>query len=155
MTRASRNERYHIQAVGNVPIRMVVRDVLLTCISWGLAIYFSWDFLFHLQLGILYEIDANPLNDYDWSFFARQLRISLLFSTSVLIFIGGWAVSNIYLLLRTRHLEGLKTEPLLLEEEVKAYGCDAESVKSWREEKVLTVSIDDEGNILSCSKATH
>lgn len=152
MSRAKRNKRYHIQPVGAVPAGMIVRDVLLTMVAWWLAIYLGWDLLVELTYGIVHEIDTDPLNDQDWEEFSRQIGISLFFSLSVLVFIGGWAVSNIYLMFKTQHLEGYKTEPLPLEEEVMAYSCDAESVKAWREEKVVTVSIDDEGNILSCVK---
>lgn len=148
MSRITRNKAYHIPSPERLPLKIVIRDVLLTLLAWGLALYLCWDFLLQLTIGILNEFDTNPLNDLDWVQFSKNLRLSFLFSGSVLIFLLAWTLSNIRLLRRTQKMEGKQTEPLPLEKEVQAYGCSASEVALWRQKKVLTVAIDDSGQIL-------
>jgi hypothetical protein len=116
--------------------------------AWVLALYFCWDFLSQLTVGIVYELDTNPLNDFDWATFTKRLRISFLFSGTVLIFIFAWALSNIRLLRRTEGAAGMKTEPLPLDQEAEAYGCNEDEVRRWRQKKIITLSINDLGHVL-------
>ena len=148
MSRVARNKAYHIPSPERLPLKIVIRDVVLTLLAWALALYLCWDFLLQLTFGILHEFDTDPLNDLDWVQFSKQLRISFLFSGSVLIFLFAWALSNIRLLRRTKKMEGIQTERLPLEEEVQAYGCSASEVDLWRLKKIVTVAIDDSGQIL-------
>lgn len=151
MTRVARNRSYHVYSKEKLPLIIILRDILITLIAWGLTFYFCWDFLLHLTYGVLHELDTDPLNDLNWELFAKQLKISFLFSSSVLIFIGTWAIANVLLLLRTEKMAGFKSDPLPLSKEVLAYGCSVEDVKKWREQKVITASIDDTGVILEVS----
>jgi poly-beta-1,6-N-acetyl-D-glucosamine biosynthesis protein PgaD len=148
MSRAERNRRYHIKSPGSLPLPIVLRDILLTLVAWGLALYFCWDFLSQLTFGIVYELDTNPLNDFDWPTFAKRLRISFVFSGTVLIFIFAWALSNIRLLRRTEESAGKQTEPLPLHQEAEAYGSNEDEIKQWRQKKIITLSINDLGHIL-------
>lgn len=148
MSRAEKNRRYHITSSGNLPPLIVLRDILLTMMAWGLALYFCYDFLSQLFFGIMYEFDVNPLNDFDWATFTKRLRFSFVFSGSVLIFLFAWTLSNIRLLRRTEDLAGKQTEPLPLHQEVEAYGCNEDEVKRWRQKKIITLSINDVGHIL-------
>lgn len=154
MSRISRNRAYQIHAAHGMPLKFVIRDILLTACAWCLILYLSWDFLTALSSGILREFDADPTNDLDWIEFSHQLRLSFLFAGTVVIFIMAWALQNLRLLRRSQHLEGRRTKPLKLEEEAHAYGCSAEEVRTWRKMKIVTVSVDDTGKIMKvdCNK---
>lgn len=148
MSRISRNQAYHIHASQRLPIAFVIRDILLTGLAWSLILYLGWDFLVELSSGIMREFDENPMNDLDWIEFSHQLRLSFLFTGSVVIFIMAWALHNLRLLRRSQHLEGRRTKPLRIDEEAKVYGCSAEEVRAWRKMKIVTVSVDDTGKIM-------
>lgn len=148
MSRISRNQAYHIVASQRLPIKFIIRDVLLTAGAWSLVFFLGWDFLVELSQGIMREFDADPLNDLDWIEFSKQLRLSFLFAGSVVIFIIVWALNNLRLLRRSKHLDGRRTKPLRLEEEAQAYGCSAEEVRAWRKMRIVTVAIDDTGKVL-------
>ena len=149
MNRISRNQAYRIKTTGKLSFAIVIRDIMLTLIAWSVAIYFCGDFILQLTYGVLHEFDTDPLNDLDWLLFAKNLKISLLFSGTVLTFIFAWAISNLLLLRRTKDMAGHQTAPLQLKREVQAYGCSEDDVRLWRKEKILTVSIDDTGQIKS------
>lgn len=152
MNRISKNQTYRIQSTKKLPLLIVFRDLVLTLLAWSLAIYLCGDFILQLTYGLLHEFDSDPLNDLDWALFAKNLRISFLFSGSVLTFIFAWAISNLLLLRRTQRLEGINVPQLKLKKEVEAYGCSEEDVRKWRKEKIVTVSIDDTGQILSVTE---
>ncbi|BHH81905.1 poly-beta-1,6-N-acetyl-D-glucosamine biosynthesis protein PgaD [Desulforhopalus sp. 52FAK] len=154
MNRISRNQNYRIQSTKKLPLLIVLRDIVLTLLAWFLIIYLCGDFILQLTYGVLHEFDTDPLNDLDWALFAKNLRISFLFSGSVLTFITAWAISNLLLLRRTQRLEGINVPQLRLRKEVKSYGCSEEDVRKWRKEKIVTVSIDDTGQILSVTTPT-
>ena len=145
--RADRNRAYHVISQQQLPLKIRLRDILLTITTWGLALFVCWDFIAQLAYGALQELDTDPLTDFDWTVFINQLKISFVFSGTVIAFIGAWAISNFLLLLRTKALQGHRTEPLSLSREVAAYGCSADDVKVWRKEKIITVQIDNSGRI--------
>lgn len=151
MNRISRNMKYRIQSTVRLPLVVILRDVVLTLLAWTLALYLCGDFILQLTYGILHEFDTDPLNDQDWALFAKNLKISFLFSGSVLTFITAWAVSNLLLLRKTQGLEGSDIPQLRLKKEVKAYGCSEEDARKWRKEKIITISIDDRGHIISAT----
>ena len=148
MNRVSRNKNYHLHSSAPLPRIIIARDLLITILAWGVALFLAWDFLQQVALGLFYELDNDPLNDMDWLLFIEPLKVSFLFSTTVLLFIVAWTIHNVLLLMRTRKYENRKTPPLRLHKEVRAYGCSEEAVRQWRKEKVLTVSIDNQGQIL-------
>ncbi len=152
MNRISRNQKYRIETTGKVPLPILLRDIVITLLIWSLAIYLCGDFILQLTYGILHEFDTDPLNDLDWALFAKNLKISFLFSGSVLTFITAWAISNLLLLRRTQGLEGRDVPQLRLKKEVNAYGCREDDVREWRKEKVITIGIDDTGQIISVQK---
>lgn len=154
MNRISRNHRYHIQSTTRLPLPIVLRDITITLLAWSLAIFLCGEFILQLTYGILHEFDTDPLNDLDWPLFVKNLKISFLFSGSVLTFITAWAISNILLLWRTRGLAGRDVPPLRLKKEAKAYGCNEEDVTKWRRERIVTVNIDDTGQIISVDKGS-
>ncbi len=149
MNRTNRNQGYHIKSSGRLPPQIILRDITLTLVAWGMALYFCWDFILHLSDGILYAINNDPLKEMKWEIFTQQLKLSFLFSGSIFAFIGAWAVSNLLLLRRTQGQEGQNVPPLKLNKEVDAYGCTEDDVRRWRNEKIITVCIDDKGQILS------
>lgn len=144
----NRAERYYLKAPQAIPLRIVVRDFLFTLLAWGIALWLCWDFLMVVSFGILHEFDSNPLNDFDWESFSKQLRVSFLFSSSVLIFLISWFIANILILRRTSKSANIQTPPLTLEKEVTAYGCTVKEVKEWRNYKILKMSVDDKGQVL-------
>lgn len=148
MNRVSRNKNYHLHSSTPLPKIITIRDLLITSLAWGMALFFAWDILQQVALGLFYELDNDPRNDLDWLLFIEPLKISLLFSSTVLLFIMAWTIHNLLLLMRTRKYENRKTPPLRLHKEVKAYGCSEEAVRKFRKEKILTVSIDNQGKIL-------
>lgn len=147
--RVIRNRNYHLIVQGKLPWTIVWRDIILTAIAWSLALYLAWDFLVALKNGILLEFDANPANDLDWETFFRKLQLSGMFSGSALLFLFSWFFVNMGLLARTRMEEGQSTPHLPLEVQVGAYGCGTREVEEWRAAKVLTIDVDEKGQILN------
>ena len=148
MNRVTRNKNYHLHSITPLPRMIIFRDLLLTSLAWGLALFLAWDFLQQTAMGLLHELDNDPLNDLDWKLFIEPLKISLFFSSTVIIFIVAWTINNLLLLMRTRKYKNRKTHPLQIHKEVQAYGCSEKAVRQWRKEKIITVSIDNQGQIL-------
>lgn len=148
MTREDRNKRYLTKTPEKIPVGIIVRDIVLTVLAWGISLLFCGELLANIFWGVVFEFDTDPINNADWSFLFKQLKVSLVFSGTILAFIGAWAASNLLFLARTKTNQGKQTVPLPLSREVEAYGVTAEEVLLWREQKILTVSIDDKGHIL-------
>lgn len=155
MTREDRNKQYLTKTPEKMPTRIILRDIILTVLAWGLAILFCGELLANIFWGIVFEFDTDPINDTDWNFLLEQLKVSLVFSGSILAFIGAWAVSNLLLLARTSMSHGKQTIPLPLSREIEAYGVTEEEVLLWREQQILTVSIDDKGHILHANSPSN
>lgn len=148
MTRENRNKQYLTKTPEKIPAQIIVRDIVLTVLAWGIAILFCGELLKNIFWGIVLEFDSDPINDVDWNFLFNQLKVSLAFSGTVLAFIGAWAVSNLLFLARTKINQGKQTKPLPLSREILAYRVTEDEVLLWREQQILTVSIDDKGHIL-------
>jgi len=65
----------------------------------------------------------------------------------VIIFLVAWGIANVLLLARTIKPQGMEVPPLFLTEQAKSYNCTSDQVRKWREVKILTVTIDNSGNI--------
>lgn len=155
MTRDDRNKQYLTKPPKKIPLQIILRDILLTVLAWGFVVLFCGDLLAEIFWAIVFELDTDPINDADWHFLLKQLKVSLTFSGSVLAFIGAWTISNLLLLARTKKNKGKQTQPLPLSREVKAYGVTEEEVLLWREQRILTVSIDDKGHILHANSPNN
>ncbi len=148
MTRDDRNKQYLTKPPEKIPLLIILRDLFLTVLAWGFVVLFCGELLVEIFWAIVFELDTDPINDADWNFLLKQLKVSLVFSGSVLAFIGAWTISNLLLLARTKMNKGKQTKPLPLSREIEAYGVTEEEVLLWREQRILTVSIDDKGHIL-------
>ena len=141
--------KYMIVSSKEIPVRFRIRDVIFTAAAWGLWLYICLDVLGMMEVGLLKELDLNPENDMNWELFFKQLEISYTFSGTVIVFLLSWAVANTIILTRLIKRQGKYASPLSLEEQVKSYNCSADKVRTWRKTRLLTVSIDDFGNVLS------
>ena len=141
--------KYMVVSSKEIPVRFRIRDIIFTAAAWGLWLYICLDVLGMMEVGLLKELDLNPENDMNWELFFKQLEISYTFSGTVIVFLLSWAVANTIILTRLIKRQGKYASPLSLEEQVKSYNCSADKVRTWRKTRLLTVSIDDFGNVLS------
>lgn len=141
--------QYHIQPASRIPLWHRVRDIILTLLAWALWVYICWDVFHLLEQGLVKEPDNNPGTVMDWQAFFRKLQISYIFSGAVLLFLVFWAISNSILLRRTEKRKGMRSELVTPTTEAEIYGCRESDIKRWRKEKILTISIDNTGKILS------
>ena len=146
--------KYMIVSSKEIPVRFRIRDIIFTAAAWGLWLYICLDVLGMMEVGLLKELDLNPENDMNWELFFKQLEISYTFSGTVIVFLLSWAVANTIILTRLIKHQGKYASPLSLEEQTKSYNCSANEVRTWRKTRLLTVSIDDLGNVLSVKEST-
>lgn len=142
------NRKYFINS-RNIPMRMMVRDVVITLLAWALWSWICWDMFQIIYLEILHYLDDDPVNNLDLARLVRQLQVSYLFSGSVIAFLIVWAMINLARLAKTKNMAWAETAPLDLEREVVVYGCTVKEVVSWREARVLEVGVDDSGKVES------
>ncbi len=141
--------KYMVVSSKEIPVRFRIRDIIFTAAAWGLWLYICWDVLVMMEVGLLKGLDLNPENDMNWELFFRQLQMSYIFSGAVVVLLFSWAVANTIILTRMIKRQGKYASPLSLEEQTRAYNCSADEVRTWRETRLLTVCIDDVGNVLS------
>ena len=141
--------KYMVVSSKEIPVRFRIRDIIFTVAAWGLWLYICWDVLVMMEVGLLKGLDLNPENDMNWELFFRQLQMSYIFSGAVVVLLFSWAVANTIILTRMIKRQGKYASPLSLEEQTLAYNCSADEVRTWRETRLLTVCIDDVGNVLS------
>ncbi len=141
--------KYIIVSSKKIPLRFIIRDILFTVAAWGLWFYICWDVLVMLEVGLLNELDFNPDTEMNWELFLNQLGISYTFSGLVIAALFGWAIANTILVARMIKRQAKPVSPLSLEEQTKSYNCSADEVRTWRKRRILTVSIDDTGNVQS------
>jgi len=141
--------KYIIVSSKKLPLRFIIRDILFTVAAWGFWFYICWDVLVMLEVGLLRELDLNSDAKMDWKLFFSQLGISYTFSGLVITILLGWAIANTILVTRMIKRRGKHVSPLSLEEQTSSYNCSAEEVRTWRKRRILTVSIDNAGNVQS------
>ena len=141
--------RYIIVSSKEIPLKFKIRDVLFTAAAWGFWFYICWDVLVMLEVGLLKELDLDPDNNMNWELFFNQLEISYTFSGLVIASLFGWAIANTILLARMIKSQATHVSPLSLQEQTKSYNCLTDEVKTWRKKRILTVSIDNAGNVQS------
>jgi poly-beta-1,6-N-acetyl-D-glucosamine biosynthesis protein PgaD len=141
--------KYIIVSSKKIPLRFIIRDILFTVAAWGFWFYICWDVLVMLEVGLLRELDINSDAKMDWKLFFSQLEISYTFSGLVITTLLGWAIANTILVTRMIKRRGKDVSPLSLEEQTSSYNCSAEEVRTWRKRRILTVSIDNVGNVQS------
>lgn len=142
-------QKYKVVSSKEIPARFRIRDIIFTTIAWGIWIYICWDVLVMMEVGLLKGLNLNPENDMNWELFFKQLEMSYTFSGTIIVFLFFWAIANTIVLSRMIKRQEKYTSPLSLEEQARAYNCLADEVRIWRETRLLTVSVDDFGNVLS------
>ncbi len=141
--------KYIVVSSQKIPLRFIIRDILFTAAAWGFWFYICWDVLVMLEVGVLKKLDFDPDTTMDWELFFNQLEISYTFSGLIILFLFSWAIANTMLLTRMMRHQGRRVSSLSLEEQTKSYNCSAGDVRTWRRKRILTVNIDDVGNVLS------
>ncbi len=141
--------KYIVVSSKKIPLRFIIRDILFTVVAWGFWFYICWDVLVMLEVGLLKELDFNPDTEMDWELFLNQLGISYTFSGLVIVVLFGWAIANTILVTRMIKRRVKHVSSLSLEEQTTSYNCSADEVRTWRKKHILTVNIDNVGNIQS------
>jgi len=141
-------EQYIVVPAQGVPKWIRVRDILMTILAWVFWVYVCWDVLMILEVGLLTQFGFYPESNMDWSLFFRQLGISYTFSGVIIVFLIGWGLANSVLIARAMKLQFVASEPLSAELQGELYNCEPEDIRAWRNERRLTVLIDDTGKIL-------
>lgn len=139
--------KYIVEPPERLPLRFVVRDLLFTVAAWAFWFLICWDVIVHLGGGVLHAFDGDLANEFDWQLFVTQLKLSYTFSGSVIIFLFAWGVTNTMLVARTIQRHGMQVPPLSLADQATSYNCTSSQVRGWREQKIITVTIDNKGNI--------
>lgn len=141
--------KYIIVSSKKIPLRFIIRDIMFTVAVWGFWFYICWDVLVMLEVGLLKEFDLNPDTKMNWELFFNQLGISYTFSGLVITALLGWAIVNTILVTRMIKRRGKHVSPISLKEQTSLYNCSADEVRTWRKKRILTVSIDNAGNVQS------
>lgn len=133
---------------------MKLRDVIFTLLAWTLWSWICWDMFQVIYLEIIHTLDDDPLNNLDLARISQQLKVSYIFSGSVILFLVVWAMINLARLARTINVAWVETVPLDIEKEVEVYGCSKADIALWREARVMQVAVDDTGRIESVELQT-
>ena len=141
--------KYIIVSSKKIPLRFIIRDILFTVAAWVFWFYICWDVLVMLEVGLLKELDLNPDTKMNWELFYNQLGISYTFSGLVITVLLGWAIANTILVTRMIKRRAKYVSSLSLEEQASSYNCSADEVRTWRKRRILTINIDNAGNVQS------
>jgi len=140
---------YIVQLPGKISSRNYIRDILFTFIAWlfwcglcieVLKISYS-EFSLFLKGEALFSV-------VDWEHIKNELWFAYRVGRFIILVYVLTVVFHVYWFFKSRQLRGVPAETLTLEKEVTAYGCSDHDVKQWRNFRIMTARVGDNGHII-------
>jgi poly-beta-1,6-N-acetyl-D-glucosamine biosynthesis protein PgaD len=139
--------RHILESKKNLPLIVVIRDIILTIFVWALYLYFMRDFF--TFGGDVIHWTFHGFSDSDEYYSFRILSTIISYFEIIIIMEVLFVVWSMYNLLRYGKKKRRSTQPAVKKEELaKAFHVSLEDVGAWQKAQTMVMHHDKRGRLI-------